>query len=192
MFDVAPAFQTTRRKRMARSRQPTPIHFKSSLTCQMSLTSAFVHWRLLKKFVVFSFYFAWDDFGFQTRLTTLRRPSTEKQCIKLLSLFLFVFVGYTCEMLARFGDSLALHHSGDWRERARVQYPATHSRSLSTVSRSLCHFHSYFPSQTVDCPVVNVSVWFCRTAGGRRRMLTPRSTAAHRCPPLGQNRVLYL
>ena len=42
-----------------------------------------------------------------------KKPSTEKQCIKLLSLFLFVFVGYTCEMLARFGDSLALHHSGD-------------------------------------------------------------------------------
>ena len=30
-----------------------------------------------------------------------KKPSTEKQCIKLLSLFLFVFVGYTCEMLAR-------------------------------------------------------------------------------------------
>ena len=44
---------------------------------------------------------------------TLKKPSTQKKCVKSLSLFLFVFVGYTCEMLARFGDSLALHHSGD-------------------------------------------------------------------------------
>ena len=28
-------------------------------------------------------------------------------------MFLFIFVRYTCEILARFGDSLALHHSGD-------------------------------------------------------------------------------
>ena len=76
--------------------------------------------------------------------------------------------------------------------RRRQNWPSQRSWLKSTGSRSLCHFHSYFPSQAVDCPVVNVSVWFCRTAGGRRRMLMPRSTAAHRCPPLGQNRVLYL
>ena len=79
----------------------------------MSLTSAFVHGRVLKKFAVFSFHFAWDDFGLQTRSMISKKPSTEKQCVKLLSLFLFVFVEYTCEILARFGDSLALHHSGD-------------------------------------------------------------------------------
>ena len=58
MFDVAPAFQTTRRKTMARSRQPTPLHSRSRRVWQMSLTSAFVHGRVLKKFPIFSFHFA--------------------------------------------------------------------------------------------------------------------------------------
>ena len=58
MFDVAPAFRTTRRKRMARSRQPTPLHSRSRTVWQMSLTSAFVHGRVLKKFSAFSFQFA--------------------------------------------------------------------------------------------------------------------------------------
>ena len=57
MFDVAPAFQKPRRK-TARSRKPTPIHFKSSLTCWMSATPAFEHCRLLTKFSAFSFHFA--------------------------------------------------------------------------------------------------------------------------------------
>ena len=38
---------------------------------------------------------------------------------------------------------------------------------------------SLFRSQTVDCPVVNLSALLCRTAGGRSSMLMPRSTAAH-------------
>ena len=111
MFDVAPAFQTTRRK-MARSRKPTPLHSRSRRVWQTSLTSAFVHGRVLTKFPICSFHFASDDFGVQTRSMISKKLSTEKHCIKLLSLFLLV-VGYTCEILARFGDSLALHHSGD-------------------------------------------------------------------------------
>ena len=72
----------------------------------MSLTSAFVHGRVLTKFPIFSFHFAWGDFGFQTRLTTSRKPRAQKKCVKLLSLFLFRAFG-------RFGDSLPLHHLGD-------------------------------------------------------------------------------
>ena len=89
---------------MGRSRSPSRMHFKLRATCWTSLSSAFVHWRLLKKFVVFSFYFTWDDFGFHTRWMISRKPSARK-CVKLLSLFLF-------RAFARFGDSLPLHHSG--------------------------------------------------------------------------------
>ena len=143
MFDVAPAFQTPRRK-TARSRKPTPIHFKSSLTCRMSMTSAFVHWRLLKKFVVFSFYFTWDDFGFQTRLTTSRKPRAQKKCVKLLSLFLL-------GALARFGDSLPLYHSGH-REGGKTDHRSVHDWSPQFQGA----FGSFTLSvQTVDCPVVN-------------------------------------
>ena len=72
----------------------------------MSLTSAFILRRVLTKFPIFSFHFAWDDFSFQTRLTTSRKPRAQKKCVKLLSLFLL-------GALARFGDSLPLHHSGN-------------------------------------------------------------------------------
>ena len=100
MFDVAPAFQTTRRK-MARSRKPTPLHSRSRTVWQMSLTSAFVHGRVLKKFPIFSFPFASDDFGFHTRWMISRTPRAQKKCVKLLSWFLL-------GALARFGDSLPL------------------------------------------------------------------------------------
>ena len=79
------------------------------------LDLSFCPWKSLEEVsnLFLSLCFLTDDFGVQTRSMISKKPSTEKQCIKLLSLLLFVFVGYTCEMLARFGDSLALHHSGD-------------------------------------------------------------------------------
>ena len=84
----------------------------------MSLTSAFVHGRVLTKFPIFSFHFAWGDFGFQTRLTTSRKPRAQKKCVKLLSLFLL-------GALARFGDSLPLHHSGH-REGGKTDHRSVH------------------------------------------------------------------
>eukprot|EP00434_Breviolum_minutum_P046005 symbB.v1.2.041384.t1/scaffold8130.1/size7575/1 len=64
--------------------------FKIKESVSDVLTSAFVDLRLLKKFPVFSFHFAWDDFGFQARLTTSKKPSAEKECVKLFSLFCWV------------------------------------------------------------------------------------------------------
>ena len=85
------------------------------------LDLSFCPWKSIEE--VCSFFlllcFLTDDFGVQTRSMISKKPSTEKQCIKLLSLFLFVFVGYTCEMLARFGDSLpSLRQS---RERNQIE-----------------------------------------------------------------------
>ena len=84
----------------------------------MSLTSAFVHGRVLKKFPIFSFPFASDDFGFHTRWMISRRPRAQKKCVKLLSLFLL-------GALARFGDSLPLHHSGH-REGGKTDHRSVH------------------------------------------------------------------
>ena len=52
MFDVAPAFQTTRRKTMARSRKPTPMHLQSRANWRMLLTSALVMKEVASLFLV--------------------------------------------------------------------------------------------------------------------------------------------
>ena len=77
---------------------------RSSLTVwQMSLTSAFVHGRVLKKFPIFSFPFASDDFGFHTRWMISRKPRAQKKCVSQIVELVFVVV-----QLARFRDSLPL------------------------------------------------------------------------------------
>ena len=165
---------------MARSRKPTPLHSRSRRVWQMSLTSAFVHWRLLKKFVVLSFYFTWDDFGFQTRLMISRKRNTQKKCVKLFSCFCLFLLGTLARCLR--GLEIVWHcitQAIKKKEELSIAASKLEVRSLKAPQ------FGQIPSQsTRDCPVVNVSL--CRTAGGRRRMLMPRSTAAHRC------RVLYL
>ena len=168
MFDVAPAFQKPRRK-TARSRKPTPIHFKSSLTCWMSSSSAFEHCRLLKKFSAFSFHFASDDFGFHTRWMISRKPRAQKKCVKLLSLLLL-------GALARFRDHLPLHHWGNQENEPKYSI-------LRRIPDLYPQFHGAFGSftfsvQTVDCPVVNLSAWLCRTVTGRRRTWCPKAFVA--------------
>ena len=109
----------------------------------MSLTSAFVH-RVVTKVPIFSFHFAWDDFGFHTRWMISRKPRAQKKCVKLLSLLLL-------GALARFGDSLPLYHSGH-REGGKTDHRSVHDWSLQFQGA----FGSFILSvQTVDCPAVN-------------------------------------
>ena len=57
---------------------------------------------------------------FSNEVDDLKEAQYSEEVRQVVQLFLFVFVGYTCEMLARFGDSLALHHSGDQKEGGAV------------------------------------------------------------------------
>ena len=118
MFDVASAFQTTRRKTMARSRKPTPLHSRSRRVWQMSLTSAFVHGM----HEVSNLFLSLCEVG---DLKDAQYSEEVRQVVQL------VFVGGTCEVWR----SSAITSLRQSRERAQVQYPATHSRLISTSNR---------------------------------------------------------
>ena len=159
MFDVAPAFPNSPKDNDGEIKEADTAPFKIKESVSDVLTSAFVDLRLLKKFPVFSFHFAWDDFGFQARLTTSKKPSAEKECVKLFSLFCWVHLR---------GLEIVCHCI---TEAIKRKSPSTVSCDAFQISihsfKELCQFHSFL--RRLMIVQVNLSAWLCRVAGGRRK-----------------------
>ena len=107
-----------------------------------------------------------------------KKPSTEKQCIKLLSLFLFFLLGTLARCLR--GLEIVWHCITQAIKRKSPNTVSCDAFQISIHSfkEPLSLSVSLFRSQTVDYPVVKLSAWLCRTAGGRRRRRCPKAFVA--------------
>jgi len=100
-----------------------------------------------------------------------KKPSTQKKCVKSLSLFCW---------------RLPLHHSGH-REEGKTDHPGIHD--VHPQFQGAFASENYF-RRGLMIAQANLAAWLCRVAGGRRKTKMPSSTEALQSPPLGQSRLL--
>ena len=85
MFDVAPAFPNNPKDNDGGIKEADTAPFKIKDSVADVFDLSFCPWKSIEEVSSFSFHFAWDNFGSQTRWMTLKKPSTKKKCVKLLT-----------------------------------------------------------------------------------------------------------
>ena len=131
MFDVAPAFPNNPKDNDGEIQVTLTDAFPVNAELENAIDLGFGHERVLKKLPVFSlekllllaFLFKWGSWTQESPGLTSAWSCWPRSCRG-----------------QSWGLEIAIASLRRSRERARVQYPATHSRSLSTVWRSFCEF----------------------------------------------------